>query len=69
MTEVSLKTAALDTLFDLMIQTFKELLEAGENEKIVTVKKKELELLQRVILAKVLELHPVDRLLHSIFSN
>jgi hypothetical protein len=69
MTEVSLKDAALDTLFDLMIQTFKELLEAGENEKIVKIKKKELELLQRIIVAKVAELHPVDRLLHSIFSN
>jgi hypothetical protein len=53
MTEVSLKDVSLDTLFDLMIQAFKELLEAGKNEKIVKAKKKELSLLQRVIVAKV----------------
>ena len=69
MTEVSLKEVALDTLFDLMIQTFKELLKAGDNEKIVKAKKKELSLLQRVIVAKVEKLHPVDQLLHSIFTN
>ena len=69
MTEVSLKDVALDTLFDLMIQTFKELLDAGENEKIVKTKKKELSLLQRVIVAKVEQLHPIDQLLHSTFSN
>ena len=69
MTEVSLKDAALDTLFDLMIQTFKELLDAGGNKAIVKIKKNDIELLQRIIIAKVVELKPVDRLLHSIFSN
>jgi hypothetical protein len=69
MTEVSLKDAALDTLFDLMTQAFKELLDAGENKGIKKIKEKELALLQRVIVAKVAELHPIDRLLDSIFSN
>ncbi|MEP7372847.1 MAG: hypothetical protein ABI675_05615 [Chitinophagaceae bacterium] len=69
MTEVYLKKVDLDTLFDLMIQTFKELLQAGKNEKLVKIKKKELSLLQRVIVAKVQELYPVDQLLHSIFTN
>jgi hypothetical protein len=69
MTKETLKDAALDTLFDLMIQTFKELLDAGENKEIVKIKKEEVQILQRIIIAKVVELHPVDRLLHSIFSN
>lgn len=69
MTEVYLKKVDLDTLFDLMIQTFKELLQAGKNEKLVKIKKKELSLLQRVIVAKVVQLDPVDQFLHSIFSN
>jgi hypothetical protein len=69
MTEVTLKDVALDTLFDLMIQTFRELLDAGENQEIVKIKKKDLELLQRIIVAKVEALYSADRLLQSIFSN
>ncbi|MBC7867293.1 MAG: hypothetical protein H7X88_07150 [Gloeobacteraceae cyanobacterium ES-bin-316] len=69
MTEVTLKDIALDTLFDLMIQTFRELLDAGENQEIVKIKKKDLELLQRIIVAKAVALDSTDRLLHSIFSN
>lgn len=69
MTEVTLKDVALDSLFDLMIQTFGELLDAGENQEIVKVKKRDLELLQRIIVDKVVALNPTDRLLHSIFSN
>lgn len=69
MTEVTLKDVALDTLFDLMIQTFRELLDAGENQEIVKIKKKDLELLQRIIVTKVAGLYSTDRLLHSIFSN
>lgn len=69
MTEITLKDVALDTLFDLMIQTFRELLDAGENQEIVKVKKKDLELLQRIIVDKVVALYPTDRLLQSIFSN
>jgi hypothetical protein len=52
-----------------MIQTFRELLDAGENQEIVKIKKKDLELLQRIIVAKVGALDSTDRLLHSIFSN
>jgi hypothetical protein len=69
MIEVSFKDTALNTLFDLMIQTFKELLDAGESKEIVKIKKKELELLQRTIITKVVELKPIDRLLHYTFSN
>jgi hypothetical protein len=69
MTEVTLKDVALDTLFDLMIQTFRELLDAGENQEIVKIKKKDLELLQRIIVAKAEALYSSDRLLQSLFSN
>jgi hypothetical protein len=69
MTKETLKDAALDALFDLMIQTFKELLDAGENKEIIRMKKNDIELLQRTIISKIVELHPVDLLLHSIFSN
>jgi hypothetical protein len=69
MTEISLKDVALDGLFDLMMQTFRELLDAGENQEIVKTKKKDLALLQRIIVAKSERIHAVDLLLHSIFSN
>jgi hypothetical protein len=69
MTEVSLKDVALDSLFDLLIQTFRELLDAGENQEIVRIKKKDLALLQRIIVAKAEGTYSIDWLLHSIFSN
>ena len=54
MTEETLKDLNTDGLFDLMIVSVKELLKAmDKKDKIgVRVKKKQVELLQRVIVAK-----------------
>jgi hypothetical protein len=72
MTEVALKELSIDTLFDLMIQTFQELLDASKKEEgkeVIKGKKKDMELLQRVIAAKAEALLPVDRLIYYIFTN
>jgi hypothetical protein len=72
MTEEAIKDLPLDSLFDLMIQTFGELLHEENSHKnviVVKVKKKDMELIQRAIIAKAVKLYPVDQLLSSIFSN
>jgi hypothetical protein len=57
MTEETLKHLSIDGLFDLMLLSVKELLEAMDNndEIGIRVKKKQVELLQRVILTRKLE--------------
>ncbi len=54
MTEETLKHLAMDGLFDLMMLSVSELFEAMDkkDEIGIKVKKKQLELLQRVIIAK-----------------
>ena len=72
MTEETIKDLPLDTLFDLMIQTFREFLDEEKSHQNVIVardKKKDMELIQRVIIAKAVKLYPVDRLLSQIFST
>lgn len=72
MTEETIKDLPLDMLFDLMIQTFGELLDEEKSHKnviVAKVKKKDMALIQRVIIAKAVKLYPVDRLLSQIFSN
>ena len=58
MTEETLKHLTMDGLFDLMVLGTKELLEASDkkDEIGIRVKQKQHELLQRVIVAKKLEL-------------
>ena len=58
MTEETLKHLTMDGLFDLMMLNTKELLEAidKKDEIGIKVKTKQLELLQRTIVAKKLEL-------------
>jgi hypothetical protein len=55
MTAEILNDLSLDTLFDLMIQTLKEVLAAEKKgyKGIAKIKKKEVEILQRIIVAKV----------------
>jgi len=58
MTEETLKHLTMDGLFDLMLLGTKEVLEAIDKKDEIgrRVKQKQLELLQRVIVAKKLEL-------------
>ena len=61
MTEKTLKHLTLDGLFDLLLNSSKELLEAidKKDEIGIKVKKKKLELLQELIDAKKIELNPI----------
>ena len=58
MTEETLKHLTMDGLFDLIVLATKEVLEAVDKKDEIglRVKQKQLELLQRVIVAKKLEL-------------
>ena len=61
MTEETLKHLTIDGLFDLLLNSSKEFLEAidKKDEIGIKVKKKQLELLQKLIDARKIELNPI----------